>query len=179
MNIQKLKFPTGKYNPNKNPSSELITQWIKQIEDFPTSIEDLCRNISLEQLNWKYRPEGWTVKQLVHHCSDSHMNSFIRFKLALTEKSPTIKPYFEDRWATLADSLDENIEDSLSLLRGLHKKWVILLRSLNDEQLRMEYTHPEHGKKFNLAETIGNYAWHCKHHLAHIRNALASNGKYN
>ena len=179
MDIKKLQFPIGKYIPNKNPNHELIAQWIKQIEDFPTEVENACRDISIEQLNWRHRPGGWTVKQLVHYCSDSHMNSLIRFKLALTEKSPTIKPYFEDKWAELADSLDNNIEHSLNLLRGLHKKWALLLRSLNDQQLELEYTHPEHGEIFNLAETIGNYAWHCKHHLTHINNAIASNGKYN
>ena len=107
------------------------------------------------------------------------MNSFIRFKLALTEDMPIIKPYYEDRWAELIDSKDDDISYSLNLLSGLHKKWIILLKSLTDKQMRLEFIHPEHGEKFNLAETIGNYAWHCNHHLAHIKNAIDSNGKYN
>jgi len=179
MDIQKLKFPIGEYTPNKNPNSDLIALCIKQIEAFPASIENLTKNISVETLNWRYRPNGWTVKQVVHHCSDSHMNSLIRFKLTLTEENPTIKPYFEDKWAELIDSQDNDISYSLSLLNGLHKKWVILLKSLTEEQLELEFIHPEHGEKFNLAESIGNYAWHCNHHLAQIKNAIDSNGKYN
>ena len=179
MNIQKLKFPIGEYIPNKSPNSDLITKWISEIEDFPAKIENLTHNIPIEKLNWRYRPGGWSLKQVVHHCSDSHMNSFIRFKLALTEDMPIIKPYYEDRWAELTDSKDDDISYSLNLLSGLHKKWIILLKSLTDKQMRLEFIHPEHGEKFNLAETIGNYAWHCNHHLAHIKNAIDSNGKHN
>ena len=179
MNIQKLKFPIGEYLPNKSPSSDLIKKWISEIEDFPARVEDLTAHESVEKLNWRYRPGGWKVKQVIHHCSDSHMNSFIRFKLALTEDKPIIKPYYEDRWAELIDSKDDDISYSLNLLSGLHKKWVILLKSLTDKQMRLEFIHPEHGEKFNLAETIGNYAWHCNHHLAHIKNAIDSNGKHN
>ncbi|EPR66885.1 YfiT family bacillithiol transferase [Cyclobacterium qasimii] len=178
MDIQKLKFPIGEYIPNKNPSSDLIALWISEIEDFPARVQDLTRNISVEKLNWRYRPGGWKVKQVIHHCSDSHMNSLIRFKLTLTENHPTIKPYFEDKWAELIDSQDNDISYSLKLLNGLHEKWGVLLRSLSNEQMSLEYTHPVHGEKFNLAETIGNYAWHCNHHLGHIKNGIASNGKY-
>jgi hypothetical protein len=179
METQKLKFPIGEYVPNKNPNKDLINEWISDIETFPNQIKNLTANLSTEKLNWSYRPNGWNIKQVVHHCSDSHINSFIRFKLALTEDKPTIKPYFEDRWAELTDSQDNNIEHSLQLINGLHKKWVILLKSLTDEELKLEFIHPEHGKKFNLAETIGVYSWHCKHHLAHIKNAIESEGKYN
>jgi len=179
MNIQQLKFPIGEYISNVNPSKELINSWIKDIENFPSKVEELTKNISTEQLNWKYRPGGWTVKQVIHHCADSHMNSIIRFKLALTEESPTIRPYFEDRWAELVDSHDDDISDSVSLLKGLHKKWVVLLKSLNDNDLKREFIHPEHGKRFNLADNIGVYAWHCNHHFAHMKNGLDSKGEYN
>ena len=179
MNIQQLKFPIGEYISNVNPSKELINSWIKDIEDFPSKVEGLTKNISTEQLNWKYRPGGWTVKQVIHHCADSHMNSIIRFKLALTEESPTIRPYFEDRWAELVDSHDDDISDSVSLLKGLHKKWVVLLKSLNDNDLKRDFIHPEHGKRFNLADNIGVYAWHCNHHFAHMKNGLDSKGEYN
>ena len=104
------------------------------------------------------------------------MNSIIRFKLALTEDSPAIRPYFEDRWAMLPDSLDADISYTLMLLKGLHKKWGILLRSLTEKQLQREFIHPEHGTKFNLAENIGMYAWHCNHHLAHINNLKERKG---
>ena len=107
------------------------------------------------------------------------MNSLIRFKLTLTEETPLIRPYFEDRWANLNDSLSDEIAESIMLLKGLHKKWVRLLKSLTKEQLKMEYVHPEYGQQYNLAETIGQYAWHCNHHLAHIENGINSKGKYN
>lgn len=179
MDIEKLKFPIGKYDPNKNPDKKLLQQWIKDIEDFPAKIEQLTTGISNEKLNWKYRPNGWTVKQVIHHCADSHMNSVIRFKLALTEDTPTIRPYFEDRWAELIDSKDNEIYSSILLLKGLHNKWTSLLNDLSNEQLKLEFVHPEHGEKFNLAENIGIYAWHCNHHLAHIKNGINSNGEYN
>jgi len=179
MNIEKLKFPIGKYISNKSPSDDLINQWIEDIELFPARVEGLIKDISHEKLSWKYRPNGWMVKQVIHHCADSHMNSIIRFKLALTEETPTIRPYNESRWADLKDSLTDEITESIILLNGLHKKWSRLLKSLTKEQLKMEFIHPEHGLKFNLAENIGNYAWHCNHHLAHIKKGINSNGAYN
>ncbi len=179
MDIEKLKFPIGEYIPDKKPSKVLLQQWIEDIERFPERVEQLVKHISSEKLSWKYRPNGWMVKQVIHHCADSHMNSIIRFKLAMTEDSPTIRPYYEDRWAKLDDSLTDEIEESLMLLKGLHSKWVRLLKSLTEEQLEMEFIHPEHELKFNIAENIGNYAWHCNHHLAHIKNGINSMGKFN
>lgn len=179
MNIETLKFPIGTYTPNKNPDAILLQEWIATISSFPEHVAQYTKNISAEALNWKYRPEGWTVKQVIHHCADSHMNSVIRFKLALTENTPTIRPYYEERWAELPDALTDTIDDSILLLKGLHSKWVLLLKHLTPEQLTKAYTHPEHGQTFNLAETIGNYAWHCKHHLAHIKNGIKSKGVYN
>jgi hypothetical protein len=179
MDLEKLKFPIGKYSPNKNPSNTELKIWIETIEAFPAQVEQLVAATTSEQLNWKYRPDGWMVKQVIHHCADSHMNSLIRFKLALTEDTPVIRPYYEDRWANLEDGLTTEIEESLVLLKGMHKKWTRLLKSLTKDQLKMEFVHPEHGLQFNIAETIGSYAWHCKHHLAHIKNGLNSTGKYN
>ena len=168
MNIEKLKFPIGKYTSINNPDKKVINNWIDDIERFPSRIKELVTGIQDSQLNLRYRPEGWTVKQVIHHCADSHMNSFIRFKLALTEESPTIKPYFEERWAELADAKNLDIEPSLMLLEGLHKRWVILLKSLKAEDFQKVFIHPQHGKSFTLAENIGIYAWHCNHHLAHV-----------
>ena len=178
MNSYKLKFPIGEYESNKNPTTELLNTWIEEIERFPIQLEQLTKDVSTEKLQWKYRPGSWTIKQVIHHCADSHMNSLIRFKLALTEDTPVIRPYFEDRWAELVDSQDIDIQYSLFILKGLHHRWVVILKNLHKEQLQLEYTHPEHGKKINLAETIGMYAWHCRHHLAHIKQALESGGKY-
>lgn len=179
MDIELLRFPIGQYVPDRNPDQRKLDLWINDIEKFPSRIVHLVNGLTVEQLNWRYRPNGWTIKQVIHHCSDSHMNSVMRFKLTLTEDTPTIRPYQEDKWANLNDALTDEIYESIQLLSGLHKKWTRLLRSLTDKQLNLEYMHPEHGKKFNLIETIGNYAWHCNHHLAHIENAIKSMGRYN
>lgn len=179
MDIEKLKFPIGKFQFENDFDEHKIENWINTISEFPEKVKKTTYNLSTEQLNWKYRPNGWMIKQVVHHCADSHMNSFIRFKLALTENFPTIRPYYEDRWAELVDSLDNDLSDSITLLKGLHSKWVKLLSSLNNEDLIKEFVHPEHGTKISLAENIAFYAWHCEHHLAHIHQAIKSEGKYN
>jgi hypothetical protein len=178
-NVDQLKYPIGLYQPQKNPDDKLLSQWIGDIATFPNRLEELVHNLSKEELAWKYRPDGWSIKQLVHHCADSHLNSFMRFKLTLTEESPTIRPYLEHKWAELPDALADTIDDSLDLLKGLHNRWTILISNLTKEELNREYVHPEHGKRFNLAETVGNYAWHGNHHLAHVRQAIASKGTYN
>lgn len=127
--------------------------------------------LSETTLELTYRPSGWTIRQVVHHCADSHMNAFIRFKLALTEDSPTVKPYREEFWAELPDILNLPIEPSLQILEGLHQRWATLLRSFGSREWMAGYIHPEHGKHVGLDEATGEYAWHCRHHLAHIRVA--------
>lgn len=127
-NLEKLKFPIGEFSPPIQIDATTITHWITSIEAFPNRLEVLVKNLSIEQRNWKYRPEGWSIKQVVHHCADSHMNSIIRFKLALTETNPNIRPYWENRWAELPDSLDNDLSSALLLLKGLHQKWVFLLK---------------------------------------------------
>jgi hypothetical protein len=138
----------------------------------------LTSHLGKEELKWKCRPEGWTIKQVIHHCSDSHINSIIRFKLALTEDNPTIRPYREERWAELDDSINDDISISLSLIEVLHTKWAYLLRSLSEEQLNRTFNHPNSGE-FTLKQAIALYAWHSNHHLAHVKQALASDGKCN
>lgn len=176
--LYKLRYPIGEFKIPKTISSEMILEWINDIESFPKAIEDMTRPLSLEQLNWIYRPEGWNIKQVVHHCADSHMNSIIRFKLALTEDTPTIRPYYEDRWARLIDGNDNNLADTLNLLSGLHAKLGCLLRSLSEDDLSKMFIHPEYGKRFRLDETIGTYAWHSNHHLAHVKQAITYKGKF-
>ncbi|MFT5822874.1 MAG: hypothetical protein ACI8ZM_004131 [Crocinitomix sp.] len=178
MNIEALKFPIGPYIAPKNIDQKQINEWISEIESFPKRLVNLTNNLGNAELNWIYRPEGWNIKQVVHHCADSHMNALIRFKLTVTEDSPTIRPYFEDRWALLSDSLDEDVSPSVQILTGLHKKLGIVMRNLTTAQLQREFIHPEHGQRFSLAETIGNYAWHSNHHLAHIEQALSYKGKF-
>ncbi|MBD8488747.1 putative metal-dependent hydrolase [Echinicola sp. CAU 1574] len=177
--LEKLKYPIGRFYEPKNIDDQLIQTWIEDISSFPIRIKDLTEKLGMKELNWKYRPEGWSIKQVVHHCGDSHLNSIIRFKLALTEDTPSIKPYHETKWAELADSLEDDITYSLKLLEGLHHRWVKLLKSLTKEQLERTFYHPQQRREINLAETIGIYAWHCNHHLAHVRQALDAKGGFN
>ena len=170
MTLEQLKYPLGKFEKPETITKELLSQWIAEIAAFPAQLKAAVNHLDEEQLDNTYRPQGWTIRQVVHHCADSHMNSFIRFKLALTEEQPTIKPYREERWAELADG-KMPIDASLMLLEGLHARWGALLKSLSAEEMRRTYVHPEQGQAIPLDVTIGLYAWHGKHHLAHIRNA--------
>ena len=177
--IFKLRFPIGEYSNPEVISQDQINDWIKSIETFPVSIFQLCSKLSTNEKNWIYRPGGWSVKQVVHHCADSHMNALIRTKLAITEDNPTVKPYSENLWAELIDAQDDNIRDSINILSGVHNKWVRILKDLRPEDMDRKYIHPEHGTKFSIKEVIGTYAWHCNHHLAHIKQALNSKGSFN
>ncbi len=176
--IENLRFPIGKFNPPEDISPEDIKSWIDTIENFPFEVFRITNELTEEQLLWAYRPEGWSIRQLVHHCTDSHMNSFIRFKWALTEDTPTIKAYFEDKWAKLPDSRSGPVTSAQTMLDGLHERWVFLLRSLTNEDLKKTFIHPESGKEIPLDQNIALYAWHCKHHLAHMLLALEFEGKY-
>ncbi len=170
MSLNNLKYPIGKYTSLQNITAELLQSYINEIEIFPKRLSKEVENLSDAQLDTPYRGGGWSIRQVVNHCADSHMNSLIRFKLALTEEQPTIKPYFEDRWAELADSSNVPIEPALKILDGIHARWTALLKSLTKEQLERTFIHPETGKQFRIDENIGLYAWHCNHHLAHITN---------
>lgn len=176
--LEKLKYPVGQYTTPKVIDTAIISQWIREIEDFPGLLEGLTAHLGQEQLRWQYRPGGWSIKQVVHHCGDSHINSIVRFKLAMTEDIPAIQPYHEDLWAELPDDTNDNIVYSLMLLKGLHAKWTILLRSMTESDLQKQYFHPQHQKHFMLKEAIGTYAWHCRHHLAHVQQALDYGGKF-
>ena len=168
MSLEKLKYPIGKFQVPETITPALINECITVIENFPVQLKQEVVPLTNEQLDTKYRPDGWTIRQVVNHCADSHMNSLMRFKLALTEEKPLIRPYFEDRWAELADSKTMRINAALQMLEGIHERWTVLLKSLSNEQLKRSFVHPEHGKESTLEETICMYAWHCRHHLAHI-----------
>ena len=172
-NHERLKYPIGKFEKPAIIENAQIERWIKSIEAFPQQLSQEVRGLSEEELEQQYRPDGWTIRQVVNHCADSHMNSLIRFKLALTEDTPTIKPYQEDRWAELPDTKKFPVESSLKLLNGLHERWGCLLRNLSDEQLDRQFKHPETQELISLKTNIGIYAWHGEHHLAHVRNAKA------
>jgi hypothetical protein len=178
MNLETLKFPIGEFQKPISISENDLKTWVSVIENFPNRIKSLTENLSIEQLNLNYRPEGWSIKQVVHHCADSHMNALIRTKLALTEILPVIKPYQEAAWANLIDGKTDSISDSMMLLIGVHSKWSLLLKNLNDQDLEKEYYHPENNRNYKLNEVIGLYAWHCDHHFAHIEQALRYNGKF-
>jgi hypothetical protein len=178
INLEKLKFPIGEYQKPDAISQNDLDKWITVIEKFPQKIKALTENLTVEQLNWTYRPNGWSIKQVVHHCADSHINSFVRFKLALTEDIPIIKPYEEDRWAELKDGLSNDISTSIKIIEGVHARWVILLKSFGEKELKRQFTHPANNKTSSLDEIIGLYAWHCNHHLAHIEQALFHKGEF-
>ena len=173
-----LKYPIGEFIKPENIDSEILDTWINDLERFPETLVSLTKDLTIDQLLWSYRPGGWNIKQVVHHCADSHINSIIRFKLALTEDIPTIRTYHEDRWAKLIDCNDNNLDDTILLLKGLHAKLCNLLRSLTAEDLCKQFIHPDHVNRIRLDENIGIYAWHSNHHLAHIRQALKFKGQF-
>lgn len=175
MTLEQLKYPIGQFESPAKITTAILSQWIADISSFPARLQNEVNHLTDEQLDTQYRPEGWTIRQVIHHCADSHMNSLIRFKLALTEDQPTIKPYYEERWAELLDSKNMPIAPSIKMLEGIHERWSILLNNLTDEQYERIFIHPEHGKTFRIDENIGVYAWHGNHHLAHITETKKRN----
>ena len=167
-NLEKLKYPIGQFQFQGSPGRETVEEWIQEIGELPQNLRNAVDELSEEQLDTQYRPQGWTVRQVVHHIGDSHLNSYIRFKWALTEERPVIKAYYEDRWAELPDYTFLSIADSLDFIEILHRKWVILLRALSEKQLEREFIHPDTGEAITLRRNIGIYAWHGRHHVAHI-----------
>lgn len=161
-----LSFPIGRYAEPAVVTPELREQAIEVIAALPARVREAVHGLSETQLDTPYRPGGWTVRQLVHHIADSHMNAYLRLKLALTETNPTIKPYDQELSATLADSCLP-VEESLSLLDGLHSRWTALWRSLTPEQFSRTFNHPEIGR-VGLDGHLQTYAWHSQHHVAHI-----------
>ncbi|MCZ7615029.1 MAG: putative metal-dependent hydrolase [Ignavibacteriaceae bacterium] len=142
MDNEKLKYPIGKYQPEENIDKTAINSFIKEIETLPQRLADAVRGLSTEQLRTRYRPDGWTIQQVVHHIADSHLNAYVRFKLALTEDNPVIKPYNEKLWAELPDSKLLDINVSLTLIDSLHRRWTVLLKQLNDNELEKNFYIP-------------------------------------
>jgi len=150
----------------------MIHGWIQEINELPSQLIPLVVDLDDEQLQLTYRDDSWNIMQLVHHIGDSHMSSYVRFKWTLTEDNPLIKAYYEDRWAELEDSTRAPINMSLDFIQALHKKWVFLLRSMDEKQWERSFKHPESGHSIQLKWNVGLYAWHGNHHLAHIKLAL-------
>jgi hypothetical protein len=170
IDLEKLKYPIGQFNMPALVDSKTVKSWIADIRELPSKIKEEVAGLTNAELNLQYRPGGWTIRQVVHHCADSHMNGFIRHKLALTEDNPTIKPYEEALWAFHADE-KLRPEVSVFLLASLHERWVVLLESLSPKDLGRTYLHPSSNRIYTLTESIGTYAWHGNHHLAHIQQA--------
>ncbi len=173
--MENLKYPIGTFHVPSLITKEHLNDWITTLEELPSRIRLLVENLSEEQLDTSYRPQGWTLRQVVHHLADSHHHSYIRFKWALTEDSPIIKPYDEQAWANLPDVENAPLEWSLKHLEVVHHKLVRLLRLLNDIQLSRTFIHPADNTVFTLKRNVGQYAWHSKHHYAHIYNLLERN----
>jgi uncharacterized damage-inducible protein DinB len=163
-----LRYPTGKFSFDPQVTPEKRAKATAAIHDAPAALRAAVRGLNDAQLNTPYRPGGWTVRQVVHHVPESHMNAYTRFKLAITEDNPTIKPYDEDAWAKLPDASKEPIETSLVLLDALHKRWVTLLDTMTPEDFARTVFHPEHQRQMSLDFLLQMYAWHGKHHAAHI-----------
>jgi hypothetical protein len=163
-----LSYPIGKFNHEGEISSEQRLNWISDIAHLPTLLAAALEGLTPEQLDSPYRPEGWTVRQVVHHIADSHVNSFTRFKLALTEDEPAIRPYYEDRWALLGDSIQAPIELSTRMIAALHERWTYLLHSMSDTDYGRTFFHPESLRVFRLDFILGFYSWHGRHHVTHI-----------
>ena len=170
-----LRYPIGEFKFEGPLTNDSRQDLISKIAETPARMRAAVAGLTAEQLDTPYRDGGWTVRQVVHHVPESHMNSYIRFKLAITEDTPTIKPYFEDRWAQLDDAHQAPIELSLDLLETLHGRWVWFLRSLKDADFQRTFLHPELGP-VSLDKNIALYAWHGQHHVAHVTSLRERNG---
>lgn len=169
--IEFLKYPIGRFQKPENITQAHLDGAVAYIRDFPKYLIETVSGFSEKQLDTYYRPGGWTVRELVHHISDSHINALTRFKLALTEDNPSIKPYLEAEWAKLADySLP--IAESLSMIRAIHYKWAFILGNMTSSDFQRTYFHPESQSSVPLAEVTLMYEWHSKHHLAHIQHLM-------
>lgn len=168
MSHEKLKYPIGRFRQPAPITREIRDAAISDLTVFPDLLRRAVQGMTDVQLDTPYRPEGWTVRQVVHHCADSHMNAMIRIKLALTEDHPTVKPYAEPRWAELPDTAMMPVEAALVLLDGLHARWSFLLERLTDADLNRTFYHPANRATVTVDEAICQYAWHANHHLAHI-----------
>ncbi len=162
-----LSYPIGKYEPGGPIGPREVAEAIQTIRSAPAWFRDAVRGLDAAQLDTEYRPGGWTVRQVIHHVADSHMNAYVRFRLALTEDAPAIKPYDQAKWAELDDARSAPPEVSLAIIEGMHARWASLAGSLPPEALARAFMHPERGR-VRLDENLAMYAWHSRHHAAHI-----------
>ena len=172
---EELQYPIGRFQKPQTTDADQRIAWIEDLERFPAQLRAATGDLDAQQLDTPYRPGGWTVLQLIHHMADSHINGYVRFRLALTEPAPVIKAYNEKTWAELPDARTASMEISLSLVENVHARLVRLLRSMTEEDFMRTYRHPETGES-SLGASLALYAWHSRHHLAHIENLKRRNG---
>jgi uncharacterized damage-inducible protein DinB len=173
--LDDARYPIGRFSPPASSEAGIRSAQIETLRQLPALLRSSVNGLGDAQLDTPYRDGGWTVRQVVHHVADSHTNSYVRFKLALTEDWPTIKSYDEAAWANLADSRELPVDGSLTMIEALHGRWVSVLESLSDEDFQRGYDHPEMGRQ-NLATGLALYAWHSRHHTAHITSLRARQG---
>ena len=174
--LERLRYPRGRFQPPTAVNAASRDQWITTLEELPRKLRASLIGLNALRLDTPYRPEGWTVRQLVHHIADSHLNAYTRFKLGLTENTPTIKPYDERAWAELTDSREMPVQAPLLMIRGIHARGVYLLRRLPDADWERTITHPEWSRPLSLHDLLALYAWHSDHHLAHITELRRRHG---
>jgi hypothetical protein len=175
MDQEQLRYPIGKFTFQDSYTPAEIKTNIQIISALPSKFINLLGGWTEDQYNTPYRPDGWTIRQLVHHVADSHINAYTRCRLALTEDNPVIKPYEEHLWAELPDAKAAPVELSLQLIRYVHLRWVLLLNSMGETELARTYIHPASGRAFRMDEVIANYAWHSEHHYQHAYQLAARN----
>jgi len=176
MDIEQLKYPIGKFERKESISSEERAVLVANLKSFPQRLTTVVMELSEEQLNAPYRPEGWTVRQLVHHLADSHINSYVRYRWTLTEDTPEIKAYDQTSWAELPDAANAPIKFSLNLLKAIHARWTLLLERMSESDFAKELSHPEWKNNLSLDDMTQLYSWHCDHHLAHITSLIQREG---
>ena len=170
-----LRYPVGRFAAPAEITPALRNDWIATLEALPSKLRAATSSLTEAQQDTPYRPGGWTVRQVVHHLADSHSNASLRIRLALTEDTPPVKPYFEAKWAELPDAKTEDIAVSLRLLEALHRRLTTLLKNMTDEQFARKYRHPDMGE-MPMDKVLGLYAWHSRHHLAHITGLRERSG---
>jgi len=171
-----LQYPIGKFDTSAPATPDSRAASLADLAALPALLRAAVAGLTEAQLETPYRPDGWTVRQLVHHVADSHLNAVTRVRLALTEDSPTIKPYLEAKWAELPDARTMNVEPSLAILDGVHKRWVALLRTLGDAECARTVVHPDHGRTMSIDLLSALYAWHGRHHVAHVNELRRREG---
>ncbi len=169
-----LRYPIGTFVRTPDATAAQRDQWQQTLADFPAQVRAAIDGLPSAALATPYRPDGWTVAQVIHHCADSHLNAYIRFKLALTEENPTVKPYDEGAWAQLPDGTSTDVSTSLGLLEHLHSRWCALLGNMSDADFGRTFYHPGYQRTSSLLQTLDLYQWHSRHHLAHVHQGITA-----